>query len=255
MDRNQQFLKACTNNSKLAKKLYLKSKNKFLNPFFKLSLESLRKGFFRACDYNQLEIVQFLLENVEDTSNINCRDFFLDSFPIHVACEQNNLEIIKLLIKNDPSHINIPNTIYTPLFYAIKHQYYDMVEYFLTSEDTKEKLNLNYTILDNMDALQLACFNSNEKIATLILKHMPEEAFKDIEKLNRTFFFAATNKYYEIIQLLIVKKDFQILPETINTIKNSNNIEVIDFINSFSLYNKLEKSIDNNSVVSKKRKI
>lgn len=150
-----------------------------------------------ACCYNQIEIVQYLLELENINVNIKENEKLT---PLHIAVRFGNEKIIKLLMTRHEINVNSKNKdLFTPLHYAVKYRYINIVKILLDHPDIDiNSLNKSYNT-----PLHIACFINEPEIAKLLLNQKNINFNFQNEFLCSSLHLAAAKNNAEIVRLLL----------------------------------------------------
>jgi ankyrin repeat protein len=107
-------------------------------------------GFISACQYNHLELVEYLFDNKKDIK-LDFQTAFI------VCCYLGNFEIVKWLHINTPEPIDIHINNETPFLYAIVENHFETAKWLYYISITEGKLIDIHA--DNNYAFIYACYN------------------------------------------------------------------------------------------------
>ncbi|CAG8789442.1 16144_t:CDS:2, partial [Gigaspora margarita] len=122
---------------------------------------------------------------------------------LHYAAEYGHVTIVEALIKNNANANSTDNDHCTPLFYAAKIGH-KIIIHILTNNDA----NLEIANKRNETALDWATENKHLEAVKLLLKVQARiEKMKDFDEQHFNYiFFATTNKYKNVVKLLLEEK-------------------------------------------------
>jgi len=192
--------------------------------------------FLLSCQYNNLDIIIYLLEN-----NVNIYETdYLGNNGLIIACYENNIEILKYLIENtniDVKKVNeYKNNI---LSVACYENYVDIVKYLVEYID----IDINIKDLNGNNILMLASVNNNLEILLYLIKNTSID-INEYNNYGETILSLAIhiinidmikmlvkNKKIELNKIRYINKYYSVLDILLNTkIDDVRIYEIIEYI-------------------------
>jgi len=211
--------------------------------------------FERACEYNNSEIIKYLISTEKVVGEIDIH--YNNESPFRCIFEANNLEMVKYLISLEETHgkINIHADNEYVFLSACSGDDFEIVKYLISLEETHGKINIHEE--NEFVFLQMCSKNNLEMIKYLI----------SLEKTHGKIDFLSTLDYYFINMLYECNINtiiyiFSILPnedslyqKIANLINNTDLLDVLHECNISNkkipvlilhekIYNKLNRNID-----------
>ena len=185
------------------------------------------------------------------------------------ACIQGQLDIIQYLLTSPElqEHLDIhyqDNSYRNALIWACYQGHLDIVQYLLTSPDLQDHANIYHQDNYGKNALMYACINGHLNIVEYLLTSPNLAEHADIHHKDDTswnaLMVACHYEYLDIVKYLIIDMNMKIDENTMSWLQGKNDkkeayTDILKFIESRNLYQKLDNFINIDTINTKRVKL
>lgn len=224
----------------------------FEEKYIRYSRGRLKDELMNACDFGDLEKTEFLLKNTELKKHNDIEDYFSNA--VLKASKNGHVHIMKLLnsvLNEDEKKIVSPCN-NTALVGACRDGKLEVIRYLLTSEDTRDSIDIH---AGDDDAMDWACSMGHLEVVKYLTSSPEISNYLNIDESKNAFIVACANGKLDIIRYFIFDLNMKKAPYIQRFLDDNPVEEIKSMFATRDLQQSLSKELTVNQVADKKMKL